>query len=119
MNMAWNAGTPVLALLLLLSGCATAPKMEEPVQTCHGTVTLVVRNHTDSHVEVVESRSGSGSRTVIAIVGPGSHEVTIRNETGYYYSARIVGGSNSVAAESRPRVRDRGITLQRICREEP
>jgi hypothetical protein len=115
MNMAWKSGTPVLALLVVLSACATAPQTEEPVQTCHGTMTLVVRNHTDSHVEVVESRSGSGSRTVIAIVGPGSHEVTIRNETGYHYSARIVGESNPVAAETRQRVRDRGVTLQRIC----
>lgn len=78
---------------------------------------MVVRNNTGGEVEIVESRRGSGARTVIAYVRAGVQEIPIRNDYEYAYSARAVGGSTTIATTNRSRVRDRAVELVRECRE--
>ena len=106
--------------VLFASSCASQSKrLEEApttVEPCEGRLVLAVRNNTDVEMEIVESQRGSGGRVVIAVVGPGYSEVPIRKEPGFSYSARPVGGGATAAATSRPRVRDRAVTLNRVCK---
>ena len=96
----------------------TSDQDTPPREPCAGRMVLVIGNYSGVDMEIVESRRGSGGRTVIAIVGSGGvQEVTIRNDYEYDYSARPAGGRTTVAATSRYRVRDRAVTLTRECRE--
>lgn len=73
----------------LAAGCAKqapAEPTERVSGVCDGERLLVVRNNTGYTMDIVESRIGSGARVVIASVGPGRHEIAIRN--AYSYSAR-------------------------------
>jgi hypothetical protein len=104
-----------VCVLLLLVACATSPQIEPEAATCQGDLALIVRNNTEAEVEIWESRSGSRGRNIIAIVQPGHSKISIRNDPGYFYSARLVGSRNPATAETRPRVRARDVTLQRVC----
>ena len=111
----------LLLAVLCASACASQSKVAEertPIgQPCPERRVLVVGNNYGVEVEIVESRRGSGARTVIAYAGPGVQEIPIRNDHEYSYSARPVGGRTALAATSRPRVRDHAVTLARECRE--
>ncbi len=111
----------LLVAVLGASTCASQPKATEERtlggQPCPERRVLVVRNNIGVDVEIVESRRGSGARTVIAYVGPGVQEVPIRNDYEYAYSARQVEGKTTLAATSRTRVRDHAVTLFRECQE--
>lgn len=100
------------------TGATPATEVQAPVgQPCPERRVLVVRNNTGGEVEIVESRTGSGARTVIAYVRAGVQEIPIRNDYEYAYSARAVGGRTTMATTNRTRVRDRTVELIRECRE--
>jgi hypothetical protein len=111
-----------LAALLAAAGCATAgasgaqrPGAWGVCET--GEAVLVVRNNSGQTVEIVESSINSAARPVIASLTTGSHEVRVRNEPGYSYTAQLVGPQGrTLAATSRPRNRDRQVILERRCR---
>ncbi|HEX6911734.1 MAG TPA: hypothetical protein VF142_15130 [Longimicrobium sp.] len=111
---------PLLAALVLSSACASGGV--QPGQAGHdddcenSSAVLVVRNQSGGEVQIVETRIGSGGRTVVTTLGPGRHEVRIRNEPGYAYAAERVGGGATLAVTSRPRAGDRAVTLERECR---
>ena len=111
---------PLVAAIVFSSACASAgvqPGQAEQDDDCQNSnAVLVVRNETGGEVQIVESRIGSGGQTVVTTLGPGRHEVRIRNEPGYSYSAQRVGGGATLAATSRPRAGDRAVTLERECR---
>jgi hypothetical protein len=114
--------TPLLATLVLAAACASSrPQASAAALSGYvcdqGNPVLVVRNTSGREVEIVESRTGSGGRAVIAVVGSGRHEVRIRNETAYSYVAQEVGGGTVFSATSRPRVRERAVILEKECRE--
>jgi hypothetical protein len=105
---------PALVMVGLTTACATT----QPSTPCTGEVVLELRNETLSEVEVVERRRGSGGGVVIGVFGPGFHTVGIRNEPGFYYSTRFVGGGTA-AAETAPRAGTRDVGMTRSCREAP
>lgn len=111
---------PLFAALVLSSACASAgmqaAEAEHDDYCENSNAMLIVRNQTSGEVQIVESRIGSGGMTVVTTLGPGRHEVRIRNEPGYSYSAQRVGGGATLAATSRPRAGDRAVTLERECR---
>ena len=108
-------GALLVAAPVLVFACAPYPP-NTPVDVCGVRTVLVVRNQSGGDIEIVESRRGSGGRTVIAIVGPGTSEVRIHSEPEYVYSARHVGGRTIITATSRSRVRDHAVTMSRECR---
>lgn len=122
--MNWNmVQTPLLLLTFVgVSACAsrrvTSEQSTPSREPCAGRMVLVIGNNSGVEMEIVESRRGSGGRTVIAIVSSGGvREIPIRNDYEYDYSARAIGGRTTVAATSRYRVRDRAVTLTRVCEE--
>ncbi len=110
----------LIVVVLGSSACASQPKVaEEPApvgQPCPERRVLVVRNNSGGEVEIVESRRGSGARTVVAYVRTGVQEISIRNDYEYAYSARAVGGRTTIATTNRTRVSDRAVELVRECR---
>jgi hypothetical protein len=76
-------------MLLFVLSCGSVQRSSEderlPCQSGHAV--LVVHNRGGS-VDIVEGRTGSNARSVVALVGPGSHEVKIRNSWAYHYFAR-------------------------------
>jgi hypothetical protein len=54
---------------------------------------------------------------VVAYAPPGVQEISIKNDYQYTYSARPVEGGITISSTSRSRVRDRGVSLTRECRE--
>lgn len=114
----------VLILLLVFYGASAcssrpAPSSEGPRTgpPCPARRVLVVRNNLLVEVEIVESRTGSGSRMVIAYAPPGVQEFAIKNDYQYTYSARPVEGGTTITSTSRSRARDRAVSLSRECRE--
>lgn len=114
--------TPLLAAVALTTACATStppPSGPSPVwgRVCNqGRPVLVVRNESPYSVQVVESRIGSGRRDVVAELGPGRHEVHVRNEPGYSYRVERLGGGAVRASTSRASLRAQAISLERECR---
>ncbi len=112
--------TPLAAALVLSTACASAGVQAGQAPSddyCQNSnAVLIVRNETGGDVQIVESRTGSGGRTVVTTLGPGRHEVRIRNEPDYAYSAERVGGGETFAATSAPRAGDRSVVLERECR---
>jgi len=119
-----RGGFPLLVLLLagpLLTACASNKPLPESrgatYEPCDGVTVLVVVNRTDVEVEIVESRVGSGARTVIGTVSPGSREFVIRGEPGYTYSSRRLNRGPTISATSRSRVSEQNaVELRRECR---
>ena len=120
MYRALSKATPLLAVLVLSTACASSRlqggEPDSAPDCAAGNAVLIVRNESGGDVEIVETRIGSGGRTAIAVVGTGRHEVRIRNESAYAYHAQRVGGGTVLAATSRPRMGEREVTLQRECR---
>lgn len=108
-----------MSTLVLVAACVSAGSGGEqpaPVERCEGRAVLMVRNSTGGDIELHESRNGA--RTLIAVLGPGVHEIDIRNESGYSYVARPIYDEDAYAATSRPRARDRrNVAMSRECRE--
>jgi hypothetical protein len=109
--------------LLLLAGvlqaCASAAVTEEPAAgpvCASGEALLLVTNSSGGEVRILESRPGSATRTVIAALPAGSHEVAIHNDYAYSYAAQAVDGRGILAATTIPRLGDRSVTLARKCR---
>jgi hypothetical protein len=103
----------------LLPGCASTPApadVSAAAEPCDGRALLVVRNRA-GEVEIVETRRGSGARTVVAIVGSGFHELPIRAEPDYRYYARPIESRRVLARLDRDRV-DSAVSLERICRRQ-
>jgi hypothetical protein len=101
-----------LPVAVLLSACVTTPQEEPEGDWCSELPILVVRNDSGTSVDIVETRRGN--LNVIATVGPGRHELEIRREAAYSYSARSPNGQ-LLATLNRPRARDRTVTLERRC----
>jgi hypothetical protein len=119
MQRSWLPRTLVLAAVMVAPACGR-PSSNPPLTTqaarwCEETPVLIIHNNSGGDVEIRESRSGA--RVVIAMLGAGRHEISIRGESGYSYSAAQVGGGTVLSATSRPRVRDHAVTLERECRE--
>lgn len=114
---------PLLGLLVVASaasyGCASTKKAPTPrtvAEPCAGQAVLIVENSSGYELDVVEAAARSGSRTVIATVGNGYHEVLVRREGGYYYFTRRARGGATEASESmRASAGDR-VRLHRECR---
>ncbi len=111
----------LLAIFLVTGGCAAGTSRPEEGtlawEPCKGQLILVVKNRTGAELEITESRRYSGARTVIAVVGTGTHELVIRDQPGMSYGARLPGGELTVATTNRSRVRDRrNVTFARECR---
>lgn len=111
-------------LLVVFSGVSACTSQSKPVddtprngQPCPERRVLMVRNNTGTEMEIVESRRGSGARTVIAYARSGVQEIPIKNDYEYAYSARPVEGKTVISTTNRPRVRDRTVELTRECRE--
>jgi hypothetical protein len=96
----------------LSCGSVNTRSRDERLLCPSGRAVLAVRN-SDSEVGIVEGRSGSGARTVIAVVSQGSHEVQIRNSWAYYYFARRQSDGRHVSHISGRRG---SVELQRECR---
>ena len=110
--MTWLHAPVWLACTAFALACARqapAPPTDTETSVCQGTRMLVVRNNTGHSMDIVESRIGSGARDVVATVGPGRHEMTIRN--GYSYHARPSPGVRLGPARSR-----QDVTLDHVCR---
>ncbi|HEU0012945.1 MAG TPA: hypothetical protein VFQ45_04640 [Longimicrobium sp.] len=109
-----------LLTLTLAAACASASRTRTayPAPCESGTAVLMVRNDSGRDVEIVESRIGSGALTVVAVIPTGRHEVKVRNESGYSYSARAVGGGPIVASTNLRRTTNRFVTFERECRSE-
>ena len=122
MQRSWLPRTLVLSAVMLAPACgqpsSNPPLATQPARWCEETPVLIVHNNSGGDVEIRESQSGgSGARVVIAMLGAGRHEISIRGESGYAYSAAQVGGGTVLSSTSRPRVRDHAVTLERECRE--
>ena len=119
MQRSWLPRTLVLSAAMIAPACgrpfSSPPLTTQAALWCEETPVLIVRNDSGGDVEIRESRSGL--RLVIAMLGAGRHEISIRAETGYSYSAARVGGGTILSATSRPRVREHAVTLDRECRE--
>jgi hypothetical protein len=110
---------PLLAMAALTAACASsrprpAAEPTSGIRCETGRPVLVVRNDSGREVEIVESRIGSGGRTVIALVPSGRHEVAIRNEFGYGYVAQFAQTDQVVAGATLAH-RSREVTLERTC----
>ncbi|HEV3052328.1 MAG TPA: hypothetical protein VGX50_18600, partial [Longimicrobium sp.] len=114
--------TPLFAAAVLNAACASAggPAAQSTGQVpcAQGDAVIVVRNQTNAVVQIVESRTGSGLRSVIGEVPPGRHELRIRNDYSYAYAAQRVDGSGGVlAVTSRPRrLASSAVRINRECR---
>lgn len=112
--------TPLLAAALLVNACAgatTGTRQPRSGVVCEdGRPVLIVRNDSGMTLQIVESRIGSGGRMVIREIGPGRHEIDVRNDWTYSYSAQRAGGGNTLAATSWRGQPDRSVTLDRECR---
>ncbi len=88
-------------LVLTLAACgsaATRAAVDEDVEIwCEGAPVLVVRNNATYAVEIWESGTLESGR-VIATLPPGKHELTIRPEADYQYSARREGGGSTATS---------------------
>ena len=101
-NRPWALGS-VVWVVAGLSGCASTKKPPTPrpaSAACAGEAVLVIDNRSGYQLDVIESRSYSGGRTVIGTVGNGHHEIPVRREGGYYYSTRRSRNGPTEAAES-------------------
>ena len=113
---------PFFAAAVLAAACASAggPAAQSSgrMPCAEGNAVIVVRNQTNAVVQIVESRIGSGLRSVIGEVGPGRHELRVRNDYSYAYAAQRVDGAGGVlAVTSRPRRRaSSAVRISRECR---
>jgi hypothetical protein len=112
--------SPLLAAAVLSNACASsgvrAADREGRVPCAQGDAVIVVRNETRADVEIVETRIGSGGRTSVAVLSPGRHEVRVRNDYSYSYSAQRVSGGAVLAATSMTRQAAAAVTIERECR---
>jgi len=111
--------TSWLVLVALGAGCASTKKPPTPrpvSEPCDGQAVLIVENDSGYQLDVVEAASIGGSRTVIASVGTGYHEVLIRREGGYYYFTRRVRGGPTEASESMSASARDQVRIRRECR---
>lgn len=112
----------LLAVAMVTAACASAggpaAQSDGRVPCAQGDAVIVVRNQTNAVVQIVESRIGSGLRSVIGEVGPGRHELRVRNDYSYAYAAQRVDGAGGVlAATSRPRrLASSAVRINRECR---
>jgi hypothetical protein len=113
---------PLLAAAVLTAACASAggpaAQSNGRVPCEQGDAVIVVRNQTNAVIQIVESRIGSGLRSVIGEVGPGRHELRVRNDYSYAYAAQRVDGRGGVlAVTSRPRrLAASAVRISRECR---
>ncbi|HZG43343.1 MAG TPA: hypothetical protein VEY93_10305 [Longimicrobium sp.] len=82
---------------------------------CPGAASLVVNNSTGDQVEIMHTRS-TGGRGMLTVVGPGRHEIDISGQPGAVYFAQRLGSRSILAMSTRPQSRDRGVSLERVCR---
>ena len=82
---------------------------------CPGAASLVVNNSTGDQVEIVHTRN-TGGRGMLTVVGPGRHEIDISGQQGAVYFAQRAGSRSILAMSTRPHSRDRGVSLERVCR---
>lgn len=114
--------TPLFAAAVLTAACASAggppAQSDGQVPCAQGDAVIVVRNQTNAVVQIVESRIGSGLRSIIGEVGPGRHELRVRNDYTYAYAAQRVDGRGGVlAVTSRPRrLASAAVRINRECR---
>ncbi len=106
-------------------GCASHSKL--PFRSsgpwCDTQGVLVVQNHSDLEVEIVEYRKGSSQSQLLQFVGPGRHEIIIRGESDFYYRAKAPRGERALnqprySATAGTRAPERDITLTKECREQ-
>lgn len=123
MNRTLLKATPLFAAAVLTAACAStggqAAQLSGRTPCAEGEdVVLVVRNQTNAVVQIVESRMGSGLRSVIGEVAPGRHELRVRNNYSYAYAAQRVDGRGGVlAVTSRPRGQaSSDVRIDRECR---
>lgn len=113
--------TMPLAAAVLTAACAASapPRSGPPVagRLCEvGRPVLVVRKESAYSVQVVASGTGSGSRHVVAELGPGRHEVRTPNDRGYDYRVERIGGGAVRVTTTRASLHTRAVSLQRECR---
>ena len=109
--LAW--GTVAGALASGSCARSVSEQRTTPLAPCQGTPVLTVHNNTTGVIEVYEYRAGA--RTMIATVRPGTETVAVSGEAGVSYGAQASGGTEVLAATSRPRAGDR-VQLERGCR---
>jgi len=110
-NLVWVA--------VVVAGCASTKKPPTPRPAsapCAGQAVLVIDNMSGYQLDVIESKSYSGGRTVIGTVGNGHHEILVRREGGYYYSTRRSRGGPTEAAESMRASAGDQVRIDRECR---
>lgn len=110
----------LLAATVISTACASAgvraAQDDGQVPCAQGEPVIVVRNETGGDVEIVESRIGSGGRTTITVLSPGRHEVRVRNDYSYAYSAQRAGSGTVLAATSMSRQAAARVSIERECR---
>ena len=109
----------LLGVAVVSLGAACAPAAGAGTASargaCPAAASLVVNNSTGDQVEIVHTRS-TGGRGLLTVVGPGRHEIDISGQPGAVYFAQRLGSKSILAMSSRPHSRDRGVSLERVCR---
>lgn len=112
--------TVLLLSVALVTSCSTSRAGGQPPDTMdwceEGQGVLVVRNELGHDIEIIETRRGPAARVIVAVLPQGYHEVEIRTEPGYSYSARALGDRRIVATQFRRSAGD-SVILSRECRE--
>lgn len=120
--------TPALLITatVALMGCTAAKESPEaadqPPPPCEGPAVLIVQNNSGREIEIVEVRRLSGGRHVVAVLGPGRHEISARPEREIGYAARAAEGGPSLRVQrlnptGRTRVPLDDIKLTKVCRD--
>lgn len=110
------ASSLVLALLAAAAaGCASSGgffRVQE--EDCLGMSVLRVTNASGQEVAIHELHRATNATHVVATVGPGSHEITVRSEADYRY--RAVSTNTASIQAQRQISRGNAVQLQRECR---
>jgi hypothetical protein len=104
------------AILLAGAGCAASAGARQPQtqEDCAGTAVLLVENQVGFAVDILETHRGTNATAMIAQVGPGSHEITIRSEAEYSY--RALAPRSTAIQDQRRVTRGSAVRLVRQCR---
>jgi len=100
-------------LIVLMQGCAhRSPESTTVASRCEGTPSLIVHNNTGGDVEVYEYRAST--KTVIATVAPGTHQLTLTSDDPKVWYGVQQGTAVLASTGQRPRAGDR-VRLERFC----